>query len=168
MLNEKRVARKPHKNEKGMATLETLPLLFIFLFLTSYTLGFFGVIHTAILSSIGSRAYAFETFRNRSNLLYFRDIETPFRKHFKNERMRRHMVLSENRDDDQMRAVERAIRLGVPIQAGPSRNDPSIHNDKLFNDQFIQDKRRNTQVEVSPVWLMIGYGICLDTNCGGD
>ncbi len=57
-----------------MATIEMLPMMFIFIFLFSYTLGAFGIIHTGIKNSISARAYAFETFRNRSNLVYFRDI----------------------------------------------------------------------------------------------
>lgn len=76
------------------------------------------------------------------------------------------MVLAEGRDDEEMRAVERPIRIGIPIDPGPSRNDPSIHNDKLFEADAIVDKKRNQKVEVSPVWVMIQYGVCLNLQCG--
>lgn len=151
-----------------MATIETLPLLFIFLFLTSYTLGFFGIIHTGIMNSISARAYAFETFRNRSSLLYFRDTPNSDRKHYKKSQSRTHMILDENREenDAQMRVTERPLRIGIPLQPGPSRQDPTIHNDKLFQEDAIMDKKRNQRVEVSPVWVMVQYGICLNMQCG--
>lgn len=151
-----------------MATIETLPLLFIFLFLTSYTLGFFGIIHTGIMNSISARTYAFETFRNRSSLLYMRDTVNGDHGHYKNKESRTHMVLDENRaeNDDQMRAVERPLRIGIPLQPGPSRQDPTIHNDKLFEANSIIDRKRNQTVEVSPVWIMVQYGICLNVRCG--
>lgn len=154
------------KSEKGMATIETLPLLFIFIFLIAYTLGFFGVIHTAIMNSISSRTYAFETFRNRSNLIYFRDTANAEKRILRKKQARTHMILTEERKDDQMRATERAIRIGIPIQPGPSRNDPSVHNDKIFEPDSIQDKKRNQKVEVSPVWIMVQYGVCLNLQCG--
>lgn len=60
-------------DQNGMATLESLPLLVIFTFLMSYGMGLFGAIHTGILQSIAARTYAFETFRNRSHLLIYRE-----------------------------------------------------------------------------------------------
>jgi hypothetical protein len=164
----KKQTRRIAKNEKGMATIETLPLLFIFLFLTSYSLGFFGIIHTGIMNSISSRAYAFETFRNRSSLLYFRDTPGGDRRHYKNSESRTHMVLDENREesDAQMRVTERPLRIGIPLQPGPSRQDGTIHNDKLFEPDSIVDRKRNQKIEVSPVWIMVQYGICLNVKCG--
>ncbi|RME18011.1 MAG: hypothetical protein D6797_01290, partial [Bdellovibrio sp.] len=67
--------KEKRTNQKGLATVEALPLLVIFVILLSYALGTWGVVHTAILSSIGARAYAFETFRNRTNLIFHRDID---------------------------------------------------------------------------------------------
>ena len=65
--------RRKSKNNKGLATIEALPLLVLFVVLFSYGVGYFAAIHTAILQNIAARTYAFETFRNRSNLMYFRN-----------------------------------------------------------------------------------------------
>src|SRR5262245_47185112 len=117
------------KSERGMATLETLPLLFIFLYLFAYTLGSFGSIHSAIKYSIGARTYAFETFRNRTNLTYFRDRASDVRNHFRKNGNRFHAIQAMNvRTGEQFRATRRAIRMGVPIDPGPSDNDPEVHN----------------------------------------
>lgn len=60
-----------HNNQKGLATIEALPLVVVFVVLITYGLGLFGFVHTAILHSIGARTYAFETFRNRTNVSFF-------------------------------------------------------------------------------------------------
>ena len=162
--------RKRHLNsEKGMATLETLPLLFIFIYLFAYTLGGFGIVHTAIKNSIAARAYAFETFRNRSNLVYFRDTAGSELLQLKDIHCRVHGIMSEGArsDDSAFRASERALRMGVPIASDGSRNDPNIHNVKVFDTGNIDAGKRNTKVGTSPVWIMVQYGICLDNGCGG-
>jgi len=69
MLNNRSVLY----DERGMAVFEIIPILVIFVVLINFSLGFFGIVHSGILSSIAARNYAFETFRNRANLNYFRD-----------------------------------------------------------------------------------------------
>ena len=64
--------RQFKKSEKGMALVETIPVLFMLVLVFNFSLGFFGAIHSGILNSIGSYNYALETFRYRSNLMYFR------------------------------------------------------------------------------------------------
>ncbi|MGZ3723897.1 MAG: hypothetical protein ACXVA9_13230, partial [Bdellovibrionales bacterium] len=71
MLNAK--GFKILRSQKGIALLETVPLMVIFVMLMSFGMGLFGVVHTAILHSIAARAYSFETFRQRTNLHYFRE-----------------------------------------------------------------------------------------------
>src|SRR5580698_1982900 len=61
------------RNQNGMAMIEAVPLIVIFVMLLSFSMGFFGVVHTAVLNSISARAYAFETFRDRTNLNYYRE-----------------------------------------------------------------------------------------------
>lgn len=63
---------KKKKNNKGMALIEALPVLFMVILIFNFSLGFFGAIHSGILNSIGSYNYTMETFRFRSNLMYFR------------------------------------------------------------------------------------------------
>ena len=106
------------RNEKGMATIETIPLIMIFVVLLCYEFGVFGVIHTGIMQSISARAYAFETFRNRSNLTYFRDTPTTLN-NFRQTGTRTHGIASEARTEaDQGNdgiAAERPLR--VPRQS---------------------------------------------------
>lgn len=150
------------KSERGMATLEALPLLVIFTVLMSYGLGMFGIIHTAILHSIAARAYAFETFRNRTDLSLFREnisgISDP--QHTRAFKIRYHGILTENSDGySQFVASERPLAVGRQVaSAGRTLQN---HNSTIFNLA-----PRNEVVEVSPAWIMVGYGICLDMNCG--
>lgn len=53
--------RSSINNEKGMAVLEMIPILVVFVLFINFSLGFFGAIHSGILNSIASRNYAFET-----------------------------------------------------------------------------------------------------------
>jgi hypothetical protein len=169
MRQLRRIKRKPASNERGLATLEAIPLLVVFVFLIAYSLGGFGIIHTAIMHSISARAYAFETFRNRANVTYFRDIPSDAALiHYREHGNRLHGVMSETRRNDDMafRATERPIRVGITIEPGPSRNDLSIHNTKIHED-VLADGKRNQNIEVGPAWIMIQYGICLNARCGG-
>lgn len=163
-----KTARKTIQNEKGLATLETIPLLLLFVILLAYSFGSFGIVHTGILNSIAARTYAFETFRNRSSLVYFRDAGgdgTAPRMHFLAIENRIHGIMQEEiTDDSGFKATERPVRIGFGgIPGDGSRNDPSIHNSKIFSDV---EEQRETQVGVSPVWVMTQYGICLNAECG--
>lgn len=150
-----------------MATLETLPLIFVFLYLFAYTLGAFGTIHTAIKYTIAARTYAFETFRNRTNLTYFRDRAGAGKHHFRENGNRFHTIMAVGtRTGDEFRATQRPIRMGIPIEPGPSENNPDIHNRDVHQAEELLQGRRNRQVEVSPAWIMVTYGICLNNKCG--
>lgn len=158
-------------NEDGMATLEAIPLILIFMLLLTYELGMFGVIHTGILNSISSRAYAFETFRNRTNLVYFRDFGISGNRlaEYRTMGNRTHAVASEFRPSTSEMgiATERPIRMGGPAVEPniATRNDSTTHNEKIFNQTLVGPQKRNQLVEVSPVWLQIQYGICINANC---
>lgn len=152
---------KTLRDEKGMATIEALPLLVIFLVLISYGMGLFGVIHTGILYSISARTYAFETFRNRTDLTYFRENPGSGSKpaHYKNMKMRFHVIQSDRASQEEIQATTRPISIGrATASTGTSVAD---HNTKIFAMQV-----RNQNVGVSPAWVMVGYGLCLNVNCG--
>jgi hypothetical protein len=157
--------KKCRKNQKGLAMIETLPILVVFLIFIAYGLGFFGIVHTSILNSIAARAYAFETFRNRTNLEYFRDsgnpsngamVYTPVGHRF-------HTINDETIDfndgDPGPFATTRKLAFGREVD--PSGATVTDHNEKIFTIGF-----RNRSVEASPVWIMIGYGICINAACG--
>lgn len=151
-------------NEKGLALLETIPILVVFIIILAYGLGFFGVIHTGILNSISARAYAFETFRNRANLVYFRDRITDVPNHFAYKGSRFHGIKSEVQagDTDLIYATKRELAMGrEQPDVGTSEGD---HNTKI---PFTAEPRfRKGVAESSPAWIMVGYGICIDAGCG--
>lgn len=167
------------KNDRGMATIETIPLIMVFVFLICYEFGMFGIIHTGIMQSMSARAYAFETFRNRTNLVYFRDgpnDELQGLNIFRNVGNRTHGIASEAKTASDPNsdgiAAERPLRIGIPFpddelrRLEHSRHDDS-HNVKIFNPALVGAQKRNTIVEVNPVWIQVQYGICLNANCGG-
>lgn len=151
------------KNQRGMATIESLPLLVIFSVLMSYGMGLFGAVHTGILQSIAARTYAFETFRNRTNLTLFREnlsgLSDPLQTQLFGIRF--HAVLTEiPSPQSEFFASERPLAVGRNVaQTGREFN---VHNQNVFNGIGL----RNETVEVSPIWIMVGYGICLSAACG--
>lgn len=156
------------QNETGTAMVETLPLLIIFIVLFSYSLGFFGVVHTAILNSMASRTYAFETFSQRSDTILFRDrAANGLITHYKNFGNRFHTIDSENKPDEGadagQYATTRSLVFGRRIPASDANE--TTHNIKIYD---IVGRNRKGGVEVSPAWIMVGYGLCIDAKCGGE
>ena len=153
--------RKKHlKNEKGMAVIEAIPLLVIFIMLMSYGMGFFGAIHTATLNSIAARTYAFETFRQRTNLAYFRENESGLTEpmEYKTKGFRFHGVSHETDMRPKFVATTRPMSIGRYVA---SEEGEETHNNKIFSLD-----RRNQKIGVNPIWVMVGYGICMDSQCG--
>lgn len=166
--------RRLRNDERGLATVETLPLLLVFVILLAYSFGSFGIIHTGILNSIAARTYAFETMRNRSNVTYFRDNVRPGvgleLLHFGRVGARIHGIRQEQRPGDPapsdagFRATERPLRIGFGgIPADASRETPLIHNQRIFESVI---EGAPTTVGVSPVWIMTQYGMCINAKCG--
>lgn len=154
------------KNEKGLSTIEAVPLLIVFVVLLFFTFGFFGIIHTAILHNIAARNYAFETFRHRSDLTYFRSnrMANSSIQHYLNTHARLHGIISEAAGvTKRQTAPERPIALGLSIDV--QSREVAVHNSQIF---ALGARQRNTSLGVSPVWVMINYGICLRASCGGE
>lgn len=161
------VVSEKRKNQKGMAMIETIPILVIFLVLLGYGLGYFGVVHTGILHSIAARNYAFETFRNRTNLSYFRDrqgTDPNAKVLYSNIGNRVHGINSEEATEPDV-VVATSRRLDFSKARTPSNVSEAQHNNEVFT---ITGRNRKGQLETSPVWIMISYGICLDALCGGE
>lgn len=151
-------------NEKGMASIEATVLVVLFITMTYYTFGFFGIVHTGILHNIHSRTYAFETFRHRSNLMYFRSNRATNPLHYYDIGTRLHGINTDTQDfPSQQVSTERPIIMGRDIPEEGRRT--STHNRDIF--QRIPASGRNQSVAVHPVWIMTMYGICLNNNCGG-
>lgn len=162
----------PLKNEKGMAVFEMIPILVVIVLFVNFSLGFFGAIHTGILNSIAARNYAFETFRNRSDLTYFRNSpgsQTDI--NFQEIPVRVHGIVSENSastgsGETEWIATSRTIDFAnfEKRAADVVGNDKGTHN-KVFSDAVASGKKNQT-VGVNPIWVRTTYGICLNTKCG--
>lgn len=150
-------------NEKGLAILETVPLIVVFVLLFSFGMGFFGVIHTAVLHSIAARAYSFETYRQRTNLYYFREdgsgLDRPF--NFTKKGWRFQAVQHESDTRERFVSTTRPITIGKGADPGDTSVD--THNLQIYT---MQD--RNDRYAANPIWVMVGYGICLNAVCGGN
>lgn len=161
----KKTEQKPNlKSEKGLAMIETVPLLLVFCILLGYSIGCFGVIHSAILGSIAARNYAFETFRHRANLNYQRDVGGAYVAFRSGNRI--HTSQSEflsTAGTGIFPATERMISMGWNSDR-VGRTESDLHNVKVFS---VQTGRQNRDIRVNPVWLQIQYGICLTVECGG-
>ncbi len=162
-------------SQRGLAIVEALPLLFVFLILLSFGLGSFGVIHTAILNSIAARTYAFETFRHRSNLNYFRDARQEKISTYVDTANRLHGVQSDmmvGRTDDAFWATERTVSMGLgqKLYLEKSRSDIATHNSVLPGSGLAEKKKISEQgqgkLEANPTWVILEYGICLNSRCG--
>ncbi len=159
-------------NEKGSAMIEVLPVVFVIVTFITFSLGFFGAIHSGILNSIASRNYAFETFRHRSNLVYFRNNVTKGSDNsqlsYQKLGIRIHGITSEKSPktgDPIWYATARPININVlsSQKVQESTGSVSEHNQKV---PTISAEERNDKVGVNPIWIKSQYGICLNAACG--
>ena len=155
----KKTSWSPIQNSKGLATIEGITLLIVFVIMVSYSLGFFGVIHSGIKNSIAARNLAFETFRNRANLDYWRD-NRPEGLHFKSKGQRNHGINTE--------LAEGATGEDTSYLA-TSRDIAFIRNPDYQRrvSQGSAPRQGKETDEASPVFVKIKYGICLNSGCGG-
>ncbi|OQW51138.1 MAG: hypothetical protein A4S09_10580 [Proteobacteria bacterium SG_bin7] len=161
------------REDKGMATIETIPLLVVFVIFVGYGIGAFGIIHTGILNSIASRTYAFETFRHRPQLKYFRDegADNAPRGQFYKGGTRLHGIQSETAGNDQsfIYATERGIARGLASNDSliERSRQPEVHInvDREFSGEGFTGRTREG---VSIAWIKVFYGICLDAGCGDE
>ncbi len=162
------VSFKNISNNKGMATLEALPILVVFMMLISYGLGLYGTIHSATLSSIAARSYAFETFRHRADLVYFRSNHGGAFQHYRDIGVRYHGAVDPGTDDT-FRASEKDIYVGRR-PAAERRNlgadDIQLHNERIYGLNNGERNTRDRGLEVSPIWIKVGYGMCITASCG--
>ena len=153
------------KNEKGLAVLESVIILFVFIMLARYSMGFFGITHTAILHSIASRNYTFEIFRHRTHLWYFRGnkVLNP-NLSYHNYQNRIHGTNNEiatRGSDKSQYPTER--RVAMFIDEDPVGRTTNEHISSLSG---VLPGERNTTVSLDPIWIRVQYGICLTEQCG--
>lgn len=174
--------RRSRNSQRGMASIEIVPILLLFAMLFNFTLGFFGVIHTGILNGIAARNYAFETFRNRPNLIYLRDetgdntqITQEIESRYSKVGYRFHGIISEdNKGRQDWIPTQRAIKF-TEVQNGsdqPQGNKTdhttlvrNIQSVGKVSDIFTGESPGDGKSGVNPVWLQTLYGICMNSRC---
>ena len=162
MLNQKR-----RTSQNGLSNVEMIPVLLVFALLFNFTIGAFGIIHSGILQSIASRNYAFETFRNRSNLNRLRDVGSNQDITYNRVGFRFHGKSAEDRKGDTWIAATRALRFtdqGLKDSAAQAKQDHS-QVDKILDPGKASDVYTGEDAGISRVWLKITYGICLTADC---
>lgn len=168
MKNNKRTFKK---TERGMALVESIPVLFTIVVIFNFSLGFFGAIHSGILNSIASYNYTLETFRFRSNLMYFRpgagaDI------HYFKAMARVHGTIQDGNVPTEQRDI-------WPVTVRPVTFTGKISEQEEGSDHSMAAKNSNgvwsvisTYVPTSKdvpftpeIWVKTVYGICLNADC---
>lgn len=178
--------RKAKNSEKGMAMVEAIPVLFMLVLVFNFSLGFFGAIHSGILNSIGSYNYTIETFRFRSNLMYFRPGDLA---HYKLSKNRVHGVTKDGSDHDTVEdkqkwpATLRAITFNF-VKDDPKRNlavlkggGETICDDNgcrtfdksgtenIWNASSTSVPQTGSTIQTPRIWIKTVYGICISADC---
>lgn len=145
-----------------MAVLEMIPMLIVLMLMLNFSFGFFGAIHSGILGSIAARNYAFETFRNRQDLVYFHNMRSQSSvDHYRDHGFRFHGSLGENNQGTD-RWIATLRNIDFLAQMNQERDDRP--NDRV--EFAIKDTERNEDRAVNPIWIKTVYGICLSSKCG--
>ncbi len=156
------------KNQKGLAVLEALPVILVMFVLMGATLGTWGIVHTAILNSIAARNYIFYTFNNSSDLSYYG-------KGFYRKRGYRFSYISskyqKDRGTKEEQATLRFVDFRNPNSTGHNTSEVPKRRE-LTKDNWehtrknLHNNRRFKGPGADPAWVMVGYGICLNAQCG--
>lgn len=168
-LNLFNIEKKKPSNEKGSALIESIPVLFAIVIIFNFSMGFFGAIHSGILNSIGAYNYSLETFRFRSNLMYFRPGSGPAENY----------LLSKNRVhgviQDGNTAIEQRGKWPVTVRpvtfANTPQSDESSHYFKDANNNGIWSvissytPSSSLSIETPEIWVKTIYGICITADC---
>lgn len=172
--------KKILKNQKGMAMLEVLPIIWVMFILLGATLGSWGIAHTAVLNSIAARHYVFFLFNNRSDLSYLRDFgrneysaldnrvrERYYREDSSGGNWQGHgkrfsYIASEANPHDPLTATLRRVDFRQINYADRSEFLSGSEHTDIRN----KIEQRNVSQKVGPAWIMVGYGICLSAKCG--
>ena len=162
------------KNNRGSALIESIPVLFMIVIVFNFSLGFFGAIHSGILNSIGAYNYTMETFRFRSNLMYFRPGGGTA--HYAKSMNRVHGIIGDGykkSDFDKGRwpATIRRIVLstkGTEIGNGEDSTDLHKKNKKsgvwsIISSYAPEDE--DNSPKIPEIWIKTVYGICINADC---
>lgn len=175
--------RKSKKSEEGMAILESIPVLFMIVLVFNFSLGFFGAVHSGILNSIASYNYSLETFRFKSNLVYFRPGGGTT--NYAGALSRVHGTIQDgsedsgdNKADDgkwpaTMRAITFNFKQGTAGRdlAGALDNESGREYKKnpdktnIWSVISTSTPSAGETVQTPRIWVKTVYGICLNADC---
>ena len=174
------------RNQKGLSSVEMIPILLLFALMFNFSLGFFGVIHSGILNSIAARNYTFETFRNRPVLTYLRDIPRNAgtslgadeqESRYTKVNYRFHGIISEGHgsNSEDWIVTRRPIKftevnsgvLPVGVASDHTQLVRQISDPGKVSTVFTGKTPDEGRSGVSPVWVQTLYGICLSSACKG-
>ena len=139
----------PLKNQKGVAVVEMLFMLWIFIILYGLTFGFWTAIHSGILNSIAARHYAFSVLNNRTHFEYHRDNTSDGNKSY-------------------FKKGDVGFRLFAVVKYQEGEPDfIKVKKDlNLFNkDQLKIKQSSGNEKKASPIHLKQAYGICFNAEC---
>ena len=144
--------QKAAVSNKGIAYVEMLPLIILFVMLFGLTFGLWTSIHNGTLRSIAARHYAFEVLNNRTHFVYHRDT-------------------SEGSSQQYYKKNAYRVFLNVKHQtASNPENIPESNPLSLFDQGILKTKPSDTAnskfPQSNPIYLKMGYGICIDSKCG--
>jgi len=159
--------KKFKSTEKGMALVESIPVLFTIVIVFNFSLGFFGSIHSGILNSIGAYNYSIETFRFRSNLMYFRP-GAPNTQHYLKTKNRVHGVIQDGNVTLEQKGRWPVTVRKVAFSYPAEDNDTGKHMFANANSggiwSIISTKSRS-DVDAPEIWVKTVYGICINAEC---
>ena len=186
---KKIIRHKQILGQKGVAIFEMLFLLLVFVVLFGLTLGFWGGIHTATLQSISARHYSFEIINNRTHFEYHRDWNlgsSPASKgnmlgnkafagadRYHGKWGMRLFYVSGISGQKEPNVTTRGLNFFKEINRPTAKALPSkgasikVHEKGTTSTPaYHQNIFNQTSGSVNPMWLMTGYGICLEHSCG--
>lgn len=155
--------RRFKDSEKGQATFEAVPLLLVFVLFVGYGMGAFGIVHTGILQSISSRTYAFETFRHRHNVTYFRE-NNGATQHYRDIGIRLHAIKSETGSDGTLYSYASERQITFAFSGDTVGRTRQKHQQTV--DTIQSARRASANTSVNPAWIRVQYGICINASCG--
>lgn len=167
--------KRSSNNEDGMAIVEALPVLFMVVIVFNFSLGFFGATHSGILNSIASYNYTLETFRFRSNLMYFRPGSSL--SHYKKSMQRVHGITAEGYrkndvDRDKWPATVRNIAMTPKNNSALNAENYDVTEHERKNPTSVWSVLAGSEPSSeedgpkSPeIWIKTVYGMCLNADC---
>lgn len=188
----KQLKRKTKQSEKGMAFIEAIPVLIMLTLIFNFSLGFFGAVHSGILNSIASYNYTLETFRFKSDLIYFRpgggttnyaksmnrvhgttqdgsEVQSAG-KEDKNKwpATQRGITFNYKRDDPTRNLAmiqDGNAKVAVPDNVNDHEYIGKGNSTNIWNANSEYVPENGDSIQTPRIWIKTIYGICLNADC---